>query len=176
MSKLQSLSSPPAYESFERDPRSSRKDRDQHPETCLEQLYFSYYRCQKLGITYAQGTWGYTKTASEHNLRFRDFLVIDKGSLRSLAALAEERPHAGLVTRAKRCARKLFYDGAYVSLLDTRAAKHFNGIEGLTSYDGVKLGIEDIDGAWFERVRRFENREHTFEVEERAGEKWYSLR
>lgn len=37
-----------------------------------------------------------------YNPRFCDFLVIDEGSLRSLAALPEETPHLGPVSRAER--------------------------------------------------------------------------
>lgn len=42
------------------------------------------------------------ETNNRYNPRFCDFLVIDEGSLRSLAALPEETPHLEPVSRAER--------------------------------------------------------------------------
>lgn len=148
---------------------------------------FEIWRNSTLGYVY-------TETISSDNPRFSDFLVIDEGSLRSLAALPEETPHVGLVSRAERFvsypssitrfdfklytqSRKPLYEGAYIWLIDSRAAKRFSGVEGPIDYNGLmKLRVDDIYEAWFERVARFEDSEWIFKRTEEAGEKWYSPR
>ncbi|KAF4482118.1 hypothetical protein CGGC5_v010001 [Colletotrichum fructicola Nara gc5] len=109
--------------------------------------------------------------------RFCDFLVIDEGSLCSLAALPDETPHLEPVSRAERMARNALYENSYVWLVNSRAAKRFQGVEDPVNYDGcMKLSVGDIYEAWFERAARFEDLEWNFEREEKAGEKWYSPR
>ncbi|KAI8166565.1 hypothetical protein KHU50_006766 [Colletotrichum sp. SAR 10_65] len=110
------------------------------------------------------------ETNNRYNPRFCDFLVIDEGSLRSLAALPEETPHL-------ESARNVLYENSYVWLVDSRAAKRFQGVEDPVNYDGcMKLSVGDVYEAWFERAARFEDLEWTFEREEKDGEKWYSVR
>ncbi|KAF3812007.1 hypothetical protein GCG54_00002959 [Colletotrichum gloeosporioides] len=248
---------PPAGEFFKLYMHPSNSDRDKNAMINMYQLYDSYYRCADLGVTYAQGSWGYTilrtpyseesnaygknnksdasvtkeiarrfavdvvedqggcskalrhypnltgasqqdikslveifetwrdntlgnvdmETNSRYNPRFWDFLVIDEGSLCSLAALPKETPHLEPVSRAERMARNVLYENSYVWLIDSRAAKRFQGVEDPASYDGcMKLSVGDIYEAWFERVARFEDLDWIFELEERAGERWYSSR
>ncbi|KAF4930442.1 hypothetical protein CGCVW01_v000983 [Colletotrichum viniferum] len=91
------------------------------------------------------------ETNNRYNPRFCDFLVIDEGSLRSLAALPEETPHL-------EPARNVLYENSYVWLIDSRAAKRFHGVEDPVNYDGcMKLSVGDIYEAWFERIARFED-------------------
>ncbi|CAI0651010.1 unnamed protein product [Colletotrichum noveboracense] len=269
---------PPAGEFFKLYMHPSNSDKDKNAMINMYQLYDSYHRCANLGVTYAQGSWGYTilrtayseesnalwqvvlekmkrwvtqylvyidylrsnksdasvtkeiarrfavdvvedqgghskalrhypnltgasqqdikslveifetwrgntlgdvdmETSSRYNPRFCDFLVIDEGSLRSLAALPEETPHLEPVSRAERMARNVLFENSYVWLVDSRAAKRFQGVEDPVNYDGcMKLSVGDIYEAWFERVARFEDLDWIFEREEKDGEKWYSPR
>ncbi|KAJ0273976.1 hypothetical protein COL940_009572 [Colletotrichum noveboracense] len=233
---------PPAGEFFKLYMHPSNSDKDKNAMINMYQLYDSYHRCANLGVTYAQGSWGYTiyidylrsnksdasvtkeiarrfavdvvedqgghskalrhypnltgasqqdikslveifetwrgntlgdvdmETSSRYNPRFCDFLVIDEGSLRSLAALPEETPHL-------EPARNVLFENSYVWLVDSRAAKRFQGVEDPVNYDGcMKLSVGDIYEAWFERVARFEDLDWIFEREEKDGEKWYSPR
>ncbi|KAI8238778.1 hypothetical protein K4K57_002541 [Colletotrichum sp. SAR 10_99] len=106
------------------------------------------------------------ETNSRYSPRFCDFLVIDEGSLCSLAALPDETPHLAP-------ARNVLYENSYVWLIESRAAKRFQGVEDAVNYDGcMKLSVGDIYEAWFDRVARFEDLDWIFEPEEKDGEKW----
>ncbi|KFY32426.1 hypothetical protein V493_00218 [Pseudogymnoascus sp. VKM F-4281 (FW-2241)] len=118
----------------------------------------------------------------KHSARFHDFLVIDEGSLRSLAALPKETPPLGLVNREERRARDILYCYSYVWLVDPQAVKQFQGGEYESgdyghNYDGwMKLCTEDIPEAWFERIRTSGNWVRTFErreMPEGSGKFWY---
>ncbi|KAF6824879.1 hypothetical protein CMUS01_10055 [Colletotrichum musicola] len=269
---------PPAGELFKLYMHPSNRDKDREAMIRMYQLYDSYHRCARLGVAYAQGSWGYTvlrtayseesnamwqqvlekmkrwvtqylihidrlrnnkpdasvtekmarrfvldvvedrggysealrrhpdltgtsqqdikllvnifeawradtlgdvdmETLGLYNPRFCDFLVIDEGSLRSLAALPEKTPHLGPVSCAERMARNALYENSYVWLVDSRAAKRFQGVEGPVDYDGcMKLRVDDIYEAWFERAARFEDLDWIFKREEKDGERWYCPR
>ncbi|GJC87652.1 hypothetical protein ColLi_10490 [Colletotrichum liriopes] len=91
------------------------------------------------------------------NPRFCDFLVIDENSLRSLAALPDETPHLGPVSRTER-----------------------RGVEDGDNYEGwMKLCSDDIYEAWFEKVTRSDKDYWTFErheIPEGSGIMWYLAR
>ncbi|KFY87359.1 hypothetical protein V500_07004 [Pseudogymnoascus sp. VKM F-4518 (FW-2643)] len=90
----------------------------------------------------------------QDSARFCDFLVIDEGSLRSLAALPKETPPLGLVSRQERRDRDILYCYSYVWLVDSQAVKRFQGVENGDNYDGwMKLCPDDTpEAAWFERT------------------------
>ncbi|KAF5510203.1 hypothetical protein CGCS363_v003772 [Colletotrichum siamense] len=262
---------PPAGEFFKLYMHPSNSDKDKNAMINMYQLYDSYHWCANLGVTYAQGSWGYTilrtvyseesdvlwqegiekmkrwvtqylvyvdylrsnksdasvteemarrfavdvvedqggyskalrhypnltsasqqdikslveifetwrgntlsdvdmETNSRYSPRFCDFLVIDGGSLCSLAALPDETPHLAP-------ARNVLYENSYVWLIESRAAKRFQGVEDAVNYDGcMKLSVGDIYEARFERVARFEDLDWISEREKKDGEKWYSPR
>ncbi|OBT63851.1 hypothetical protein VE03_06582 [Pseudogymnoascus sp. 23342-1-I1] len=120
----------------------------------------------------------------KHSARFHDFLVIDEGSLRSLAALPKETPPLGPVNREERRARDILYCYSYVWLVDPQAVKRFQGGGEYEigdnygrNYDGwMKLCTEDIPEVWFERARASGNSVRTFErreMPEGSGKFWY---
>lgn len=51
---------PPAGEFFKYYMHPSNRDKDRDAMINMYQLYDSYHRCARLGVTYAQGSWGYT--------------------------------------------------------------------------------------------------------------------
>ncbi|KAF4930435.1 hypothetical protein CGCVW01_v000984 [Colletotrichum viniferum] len=51
---------PPAGEFFKLYMHPSNSDKDKNAMINMYQLYDSYHRCANLGVTYAQGSWGYT--------------------------------------------------------------------------------------------------------------------
>ncbi|RYO97489.1 hypothetical protein DL765_011185 [Monosporascus sp. GIB2] len=114
------------------------------------------------------------------NPRFCNFLVIDEGSLRSLVALPDETPSLELVSREERRARSKLWSHAYVWLVDSPAARRFQGVNGGDNYNGwMKLNPSDLPAAWFERVARFEDETWIFgrrEIPEGSGDLWYHQR
>ncbi|KFZ12468.1 hypothetical protein V502_07060 [Pseudogymnoascus sp. VKM F-4520 (FW-2644)] len=94
----------------------------------------------------------------QDSARFCDFLVIDEGSLRSLAALPKETPPLGLVSRQERRDRDILYCYSYVWLVDSQAVKRFQGVENGDNYDGwMKLCPDDIPEAWATPATRSQN-------------------
>ncbi|OBT80372.1 hypothetical protein VF21_00740 [Pseudogymnoascus sp. 05NY08] len=114
----------------------------------------------------------------QDSARFCDFLVIDEGSLRSLAALPKETPSLELVSREERRARDILYCHSYVWLVDSQAVKRFQEGGDGDNYDGwMKLCTEDIPDAWFERTRVSGKWLYTFErteIPQGSGKLWYS--
>lgn len=130
--------------------------------------------------------------------RFCDFLVIDKGALRSIAGLPNETPSLELVSRAERrvChlsyllrpnanflykkARYPLFWLTYVWLVDSLAVRRYQVIDDADNYNGLmQLNPSDISTAWFEKVGRFSSEFWTFDRSERSdgvGDKWYQGR
>ncbi|KFY50326.1 hypothetical protein V496_09401 [Pseudogymnoascus sp. VKM F-4515 (FW-2607)] len=118
----------------------------------------------------------------QHSARFHDLLVIDEGSLCSLTALPMETPPLGLVSREGGRARIILYCDSYVWLVDPQGVKQVqgggsDGGEYGHNYDGwMKLCMNDIPEAWFERLRAFRKSVRTFErreMPEGSGKFWY---
>ncbi|KAK6224552.1 hypothetical protein QIS74_02879 [Colletotrichum tabaci] len=126
------------------------------------------------------GATGSTDFDTRDNPRFCDFLVIDEDALRSLAALPDETPHLGPVSRADRRARIGSYIDSYVWLVDSRAVNRYQGVEDGDNYEGwMRLCSEDIYYAWFEKAGRSASDHWTFEQREippGSGIKWYQAR
>jgi hypothetical protein len=131
------------------------------------------------------------------NPRFCDFLVIDEGALRSLAALPAETPPLDIVPREERLvghfsplqvpsmlltssrARAALYSDAYVWLVDSQAVKSFDSFEHVQAssstadwanrcHNGwLKLEPMWLDNAWFERLARSQDEHWVFERYER---------
>ncbi|KZL78235.1 hypothetical protein CT0861_07880 [Colletotrichum tofieldiae] len=123
---------------------------------------------------------GTVNVDTRKNPRFCDFLVIDEDSLRSLAALPDETPHLGPVSRTERRARMGFYVDSYVWLVDSRAVNRFQGVEDGDNYEGwMKLCSDNIYEAWFEKVTRSDKDYWIFErheIPEGSGIMWYLAR
>ncbi|ETS85605.1 hypothetical protein PFICI_03630 [Pestalotiopsis fici W106-1] len=101
------------------------------------------------------------------NPRFVDFLIIDEGSLRSLAALPEETIPLAPISMQERRARTTVYGRPYLWLIDSQAVRRYQGIDDMENYNGLmKLKARDIPYAWFQRAPRSEDEYHIFKRSE----------
>ncbi|TPX10952.1 uncharacterized protein E0L32_008158 [Thyridium curvatum] len=121
---------------------------------------------------------GGNQDARRFNPRFWDFLVIDEAALRSLVKLPDELPPTDPAPREERRARDIYWDFAYVWLVDPQAARRYKGIDNDENYDGVmKLSPADIPSSWFERVAMtLQSDSHIFlrqEIPTGSGSLWY---